>query len=193
MPNQRGDGANRYRPAYAGSVFAVPGSSSWTIRQQSMALVFQYGSNTSSRRINSDDRLHGDAKSLGLAFTVGQYDLGFTVWSKGNNCAAVDLVRARNRKVDGVLFEIPDHLLSKETSGERRSLDQIEGPKYPGRVNRANRHAPSETARSSPELWRLTSAEPNHFGTPSAHFLAGARSARKVFRRHAKARYDGAH
>ncbi len=91
-----------------------------------MALVFQYGSNTLSSHLNSQDRLRGDARSLGLAYTVGQYDLGFTVYSKGNKCAAADLIRARGKKVWGVLYEIPDHLLSRGTAGKRKSLDAIE-------------------------------------------------------------------
>jgi hypothetical protein len=106
-----------------------------------MALVFQYGSNTSSARLNASERLRGDAKSLGLAYTVGQYDLGFTVWSKTNNCATADLVRAPGRKVWGVLYEIPDSLLSRETADDRKSLDAIEGPRYRRRkirVCRAN-------------------------------------------------------
>lgn len=95
-----------------------------------MALIFQYGSNTSSLRLNSPERLDGAAISLGLAYTVGQFNLGFTVWSKTNNCAAADLVRARGKKVWGVLYEIPDNLLSKDPAVGRRSLDEIEGPRY---------------------------------------------------------------
>ncbi|MEK9138018.1 MAG: hypothetical protein AAB393_12905, partial [Bacteroidota bacterium] len=95
-----------------------------------MAFVFQYGSNSSSRRLNSVGRLRGDARSLGLAQTVGQYDLGFTVWSKTNQCAAADLVRAHGRHVWGVLYDIPDYLLSRGTAGSRRSLDAIEGRLY---------------------------------------------------------------
>ena len=97
---------------------------------KTMALVFQYGSNTSSLRLNSRERLCGDAASLGLAYTVGQFNLGFTVWSKTNKCAAADLVRARGKTVWGVLYEIPDNLLSKDTAGGRRSLEEIEGPHY---------------------------------------------------------------
>jgi len=95
-----------------------------------MAFVFQYGSNTSSARLNSEGRLRGDARSLGLACTAGQYDVAFTVFSTSNNCAAADMVRARNKKVWGVLYEVPDNLMSRETSGNRKSFDQIEGPFY---------------------------------------------------------------
>lgn len=106
-----------------------------------MALVFQYGSNTSSVRLNGPKRLRGYAKSLGLAYTVGQYHLGFTVWSNTNNCAAADLVRAPGRKAWGVIYEIPDNLLSRDSAGDRKSLDAIEGPRYRRRkirVCRAN-------------------------------------------------------
>jgi len=95
-----------------------------------MALVFQFGSNMSTARLNSRDRLRGGAQSLGLACTLGQYDLDFTVWSRANRCAAGDLVRARGRHVWGVLYEIPEELISGKTAGDRRTLDMIEGPGY---------------------------------------------------------------
>lgn len=95
-----------------------------------MALVFQYGSNSSSARLNSRNRLRSEATSLGLAYTVGQYDLGFTVWSESNNCAAADLVRAPGKQVWGVLYDIPNYLLSRDTVCNRRSLDAIEGSRY---------------------------------------------------------------
>jgi len=95
-----------------------------------MALVFQYGSNTSVARLNSPKRLCGDAKSLGLAVSCGCYDVGFTVWSKGNGCAAADLVRSRTRHAWGVLYDIPDRLLDRDTAGTRKALDAIEGPRY---------------------------------------------------------------
>jgi gamma-glutamylcyclotransferase (GGCT)/AIG2-like uncharacterized protein YtfP len=95
-----------------------------------MVLVFQFGSNMSTQRLNSKDRLCGDARPIGLVCTVGQYSLGFTVWSQSNNCAAGDLVRACGRHVWGVLYEIPDELLARKTAGNRRSLDAIEGSLY---------------------------------------------------------------
>jgi hypothetical protein len=95
-----------------------------------MALLFQYGSNLSVNRINSEKRLCGDAKSLGLAYTFGKYDIGFTSWSTTNGCAAADLIRSRKRIVWGILYEVPDYLLSRETSHQRRSMDAIERPNY---------------------------------------------------------------
>jgi len=95
-----------------------------------MALVFQYGSNMSVARLNGDDRLAGDAKVVCVAKTVERFELVFSVWSKSNNCAAADLQPSNaGRTVYGVLYEIPDFLLSRETAKQsgRRSLDAIEG------------------------------------------------------------------
>lgn len=101
-----------------------------------MALVFQFGSNMSTARLNSRERLRGGAQSLGLARTVGQYDLDFTVWSETNHCAAGDLVRARGRHAWGVLYEIPEELVSGNVAGDRLTLDMIEGPGYRRRTIR---------------------------------------------------------
>lgn len=100
-----------------------------------MALVFQYGSNMSVARLNSDDRLAGDARAVCVATTVEPFELGFSVWSKSNNCAAADLLpSSTGRTVYGVLYEIPDFLLSRDTAKEkgRKSLDAIgsEGINY---------------------------------------------------------------
>ncbi|MDO8991123.1 MAG: gamma-glutamylcyclotransferase [Sideroxyarcus sp.] len=95
-----------------------------------MALVFQYGSNMSVARLNSDDRLAGDAKVVCVATTIEPFELVFSVWSKSNNCAAADLLPSNaGRTVYGVLYEIPDFLLSRDTAKEkgRKSLDAIEG------------------------------------------------------------------
>jgi len=100
------------------------------LKVNGLAIVFQYGSNTSPDRLNSEDRLCGDAKSLGLAYILGQYHLGFTVYSHKNGCAAADLIRAPGKRAWGVLYEIPDYLLSRDTSGERKSMEDIEGPNY---------------------------------------------------------------
>src|SRR2546428_8306047 len=92
-----------------------------------MAIVFQYGSNCDSQWINSSDRLCGDANFVGIASTVGNFELDFTVFSKTNNCAAADIVPPSGRSIWGVLYEIPDHLIKRETAGPRKSLDAIEG------------------------------------------------------------------
>jgi hypothetical protein len=93
----------------------------------SMALVFQYGSNTHFDRLNANDRLRGDARPVGVACTKDSFELDFDVWSKGNKCAAADLMPGLGRKIWGVLYEIPDYLIHRETSGKRKSLDAIEG------------------------------------------------------------------
>lgn len=95
-----------------------------------MGLVFQYGSNTSSSRLNSPDRLCGDARDLGLVSTQGIFELDFDVWSNRNNCAAADIREGAGRVIWGVLYEVPDYLIDRDTSGARRSLDAIEGSQY---------------------------------------------------------------
>ena len=96
-----------------------------------MALVFQYGSNCSVGRLNSPDRLNGAARVVGIAETVEDYCLAFDVWSDGNNCAASDIVRAPGRKVWGVLYEVPDERVRRETCPRgSRSFDAIEGNRY---------------------------------------------------------------
>jgi hypothetical protein len=92
-----------------------------------MALVFQYGSNAHSERLNSSDRLQGDARAVDIAYTDDDYELEFTVSSINNKCAAADIVSGSGRKIWGVLYEIPDYLIRRETSGCRKSLDAIEG------------------------------------------------------------------
>jgi hypothetical protein len=94
-----------------------------------MALVFQYGSNCLDSQINSPDRLRGDAKFIGIAETVEDYQIAFTVQSKTRNCAAADMVPSPGNKVWGVLYEVPDLLIDRKTADVkgRKSLDAIEG------------------------------------------------------------------
>lgn len=94
-----------------------------------MALVFQYGSNADSARLNSSERLRGDAHPVGIAKTEDNFELDFTVRSEGNKCAAADMVPGGGRKIWGVLYEIPDYLITRETAKPlgRKSLDAIEG------------------------------------------------------------------
>jgi hypothetical protein len=49
---------------------------------------------------------------------------------QSNNCAAADIQLGGSSPVMGVLYEVPKYLLSRETSGSRRSLDSIEGGAY---------------------------------------------------------------
>ncbi len=92
-----------------------------------MAIVFQYGSNTLTSRINSENRLKGKAQPIGIACTDSDYELDFPVYSKTNKCAAASITPNNSRKIWGVLYEVPDYLISRATSGEDKSLDEIEG------------------------------------------------------------------
>jgi Gamma-glutamyl cyclotransferase, AIG2-like len=95
-----------------------------------MSFVFQYGSNMSVARLNHVDRLAGDAKVVAVAKTVELFELGFTVWSKSNACAAADIApSATGTQVYGVVYEISDFLISRDTAKVhgRKSMDAIEG------------------------------------------------------------------
>ena len=95
-----------------------------------MTLLFQYGSNASEKRLNSDDRLRGDAKPLGAFETDGTFRLEFTVWSKKNKCAAASIAPAPGRRIWGVVYDVPDHLMCRATAGDRPSMESIEGDRY---------------------------------------------------------------
>jgi len=43
--------------------------------------------------------MKGDAKPVGIAYTKDDYELDFTVWSNGNQCAAADIVPGSGRKI----------------------------------------------------------------------------------------------
>jgi cation transport regulator ChaC len=93
-----------------------------------MTLVFQYGSNCSNSRINGSDRLRGDAKFVDIAETVEDFGLVFDVWST-RGYAASNIVRKPGNKVWGVLYQVPDYLIGRETAKPcgRKSFDAIEG------------------------------------------------------------------
>lgn len=141
-----------------------------------MALVFQYGSNTSSTRLNSDERLRGDARDLGLVCTETPFELDFDVWSTGNACAAADILEGRGRPIWGVLYEVPDHLIQRETAGERRSLDAIEGWHYGRRPIRVQR---PDGTRVAGEVITYTVVNPGRGRRTSieyvSHIIAGLR------------------
>jgi len=94
-----------------------------------MAIVFQYGSNCLESEINSDKRLKGRASFIDIAESIEHYKLNFNVYSQNRKCAAADIVRTdENKTVWGVLYNIPDQLLSRETaSTNTKSFDAIEG------------------------------------------------------------------
>jgi hypothetical protein len=91
-----------------------------------MVMVFQYGSNTSTDRINAPKRLGGAARLVGLARTRNGYELSFTRESKLNKCAAADLVDG-NEMIYGVLYEIPDYRVYESLRRDGlKTLDEIE-------------------------------------------------------------------
>lgn len=105
-----------------------------------MGVVFQYGSNTCTARLNAPSRLRGDATPIGKAQTVDDYEIFFNVFSQRNKCAASNICLHQGRKVWGILYEISEELISGKPKG-RKSLRQIEGPKYSQktiRVEKAN-------------------------------------------------------
>jgi hypothetical protein len=71
-----------------------------------MPLVFQYGSNCTTARLNGPNRLNGAAKDLGRAKTVEDFDIVFDVVSGTNGCAASDLIKRPGRKAWGVLYNL---------------------------------------------------------------------------------------
>jgi hypothetical protein len=93
-----------------------------------LVLVFQYGSNCLDSEINGPDRLRGDARFVGIAATVEDFQIAFDVFSQRRQCAAADIVRTPGSKVWGALYEVPDHLIGRQTTpAGRRSMDAIEG------------------------------------------------------------------
>ena len=94
-----------------------------------MALVFQYGSNCSDAQMNSLERLRGDARFIGIAQTLEDYRLTFDVWSAGRGCAASNIVPTAGSTVWGVLYDVPDWLMNRDSARkrQRRSFDSIEG------------------------------------------------------------------
>lgn len=87
-----------------------------------MPLVFQYGSNCTTARLNGPNRLKGAARDLGRAETVKDFDIAFDVVSKTNGCAASDLIERPGRKAWGVLYRLSNDSLER--------LKGIEGPRY---------------------------------------------------------------
>jgi len=68
---------------------------------------------------------------MGWAETIDNYQLKFDVWSRSNGCAAADLVCGGDFPAQGVLYEVPDNLMSRDSApAGRRSFDAIEGDAY---------------------------------------------------------------
>jgi hypothetical protein len=94
-----------------------------------MAILFQYGSNCDEDQLNGTDRLCGDARFIGIAQTTSNFKLVFDVWASGRGCAAADLVETPGQRVWGVLYDVPDYLITRETAHAkgRKAMDDIEG------------------------------------------------------------------
>jgi cation transport regulator ChaC len=95
-----------------------------------MPLVFQYGSNCTTARLNGPKRLNGHAEDLDHAQTVEDFEIAFDVYSQTNGCAASDLVRVPGRKAWGVLYEIPADFIDGRRADGQKTLEQIEGKRY---------------------------------------------------------------
>lgn len=92
-------------------------------------LVFQYGSNMNSKRLNGPDRLAGGARRVGIAETCHTYRFCFPVWSRPNRAAAASISPdPGGQRIFGVLYEIPGSLVYREHSKthKRTTLDAIE-------------------------------------------------------------------
>lgn len=89
-------------------------------------LIFQYGSNLSSKRLNSPERLQGQARVVGIAHTVEGWRFGFPVWGGINGCAAAGILPGGHEPVWGVIYEIPDTWVIHQAGGDGISLDRIE-------------------------------------------------------------------
>ena len=92
-----------------------------------MALIFQYGSNTYTKRLISPERLGGTATSPGLAYTQERFELAFTYYSGTNQCGTADLLSNGSRQIYGVLYDIPDNRVYRDSGSEHITLDKIEG------------------------------------------------------------------
>jgi Gamma-glutamyl cyclotransferase, AIG2-like len=94
-----------------------------------MPIVFQYGSNCLDSEINSQNRLCGDAKFVDIGETVEDFELVFDVWSEGRGCAAADIIPKPGSKIWGVLYQVSDDLIDRQTANARgrKSFDAIEG------------------------------------------------------------------
>lgn len=92
--------------------------------------VFQDGSNCATERLNNPKRPNGHAEDRGLAQTVEDFQIAFTVYSECNKCATADLSPTPSQKVWGVLFEIADEFIRGAHTDGHRTLKRIEGKKY---------------------------------------------------------------
>ena len=101
--------------------------------QGKRVLLFQYGSNMDSKRLNSAKRLDGEAEVFGKAKLEG-HELLFDLWSVKNHSAAADIKEETGNHVWGVLYRVPCELVIAE-QGRGSKMDCIEGAKSDGTGN----------------------------------------------------------
>ena len=89
--------------------------------------LFQYGSNMSSKRLNSPERLCGKAEFIGIA-KLDHYRLVFDLYSECNGCAVSDIVPDPSDQVWGVLCHVSRDLVIAPPE-QRSKMDEIEGAK----------------------------------------------------------------
>lgn len=112
-----------------------------------MPFIFQYGSNCDAERLNSPERLAGAAVDRGRGQTVEKYEIAFDVWSQINGCAASDVVKApgTGRHAWGVLYGVSaDRIHGKNRLDGKRTLEEIEGPRYEPKSVRVRNEAGEE-------------------------------------------------
>jgi cation transport regulator ChaC len=105
-------------------------------KTEATTLLFQYGSNCDSQRLNSVERLDGAATDPILVETVDEYGLAFNVWSTGNKCAASNLVPmpGTGRHVWGILYQVPTDRIRGQHPEGKKTMTQIEGKRYDERL-----------------------------------------------------------
>jgi AIG2 family protein len=88
-------------------------------------MLFQYGSNMDPDRLNSVDRLGGNAQVVGVARLKG-WGVRFDLYSEINRCAVTDIVASAREYVEGVLYRVPYRFVVSPR-GQRSRMDEIEG------------------------------------------------------------------
>ena len=61
-----------------------------------------------------------------MAYTAELHELGFRVWSRQNRCAAADLEPGHGRHCWGVIYDIPEHRVRRQSGPGVITLDEIE-------------------------------------------------------------------
>ena len=143
-----------------------------------MALIFQYGSNTDTTRLNADDRLKGQARCMGLASTVEPYVFKLGVPSKKHGCTAT-IEPGGEGLAWGVLYEVPDQIIGRDIHTPRRwkSLDEIEAEgKNTRRTTIRVRKVGGEEVSAVTYVALRTQEELKTTGEYAQHILRGLKS-----------------